>query len=188
MNKNNPDEILEMKMKQKRCCLVIIALLFVASHSYANYVEGSFNMNGERPFIQILNQEDNSLLLFIIDFNDFMCNACLESFLDIYNSLPAPYQTQKAWGVVTVNEDSVSRKKALTIKILEKKIRGFVKAHDIRMPFFIDRAHIFRSLNEDGSAVVLFDREAKALFKFVLPLSRDQKKQLTQVLLQDFSQ
>lgn len=174
-------------MKQNRCLVIFVAFLLVIPHLFADYVGGAFYMKGERPFLQILGQESNSLLLFIIDFDDFMCFSCLESFLDLYTLLPVPFQIQRAWGVVTVNDDSLSREKALSMKILEKKIRGFVKAHDIRMPFLIDRSHIFRSLSKDGSAVVLLDRETRALFKLDLPLSRDQKKQLMQVLLQGFS-
>lgn len=38
--------------------------------------------------------EFSRLILFIIDFNDFMCFFCLDSFLDFYHSLPISFQKE----------------------------------------------------------------------------------------------
>lgn len=180
-------------MKKNYIKLVVIEIVLVLAVGYISIITTRAsgytraNITGERewPLFSYPGCDDKLLLVFIIDFNDFMCHSCLESFLDIYNSLPAPYQFQRAWGVVSLGEeDSFSEKRDLSLRILEKKIRGFVTAHAIRMPLLIDRDHIFQSFSQDGSTLILFDVAAKSIVKFILPLTPGQKQHLSQVLIQ----
>lgn len=110
-------------------------------------------------------------LLFVIDFDDFMCYSCLDSFLNLYKSLPLPYQEEMSFGIVLVDKKENNRKKTLSQAILEKKLRGFVKSNQIKLPLIIDQLHNFDSLAEEGTTVYLFCPEDKIVKKYTFPLS-----------------
>jgi len=116
--------------------------------------------------------EGNTLLLFILDFEDFTCLSCLDSFLGLYRMLPSPYKNFQAWGVLILKDRGEDRGRA--VRIAEKKLRGFVRANGIAFPILVDRSRIFSALEGKGSGVVLFDGKRKTCQWYDFPLTGEQ--------------
>jgi hypothetical protein len=127
--------------------------------------------------------QNKKLLLFVFDFNDFMCMSCLESFLSFCHSLPPHTLEENSWGILTIG--SAIRRSELTdsVKIAETKLRGFVMANRIKFPIFIDKHQIFQQFAKKGSSVLLFDKTNNILKEYIFPLSRDQIGEIQQIVL-----
>lgn len=120
--------------------------------------------------------EGNSLLLFILDFEDFTCLSCLDSFLALYRSLPSPFQTFQAWGVLIMKDRGDDWGRA--VRIAGKKLRGFIRANRIAFPILVDRSRIFAAWEERGSGVLLFDGKRKMCQWYDFPLTGEQFEEI----------
>lgn len=146
----------------KAASLILVMILFQITTSFS---ENSENRQEEPARVQ---------LLLIIDFGDFMCFSCLESFLQFCYSLPHQFQDQYVWGVVIFKGNIGSESEDIAIKIVEKKIRGFRKANRVRFPILVDSSRIFSSLAGKGTTVVILKGEAQEIKRYIFPLSREQ--------------
>lgn len=110
-------------------------------------------------------------LLLVIDFDDFMCPACMESVLDFCRALPVPLQQKQVWGIVVSDQANGERQEGLSERILEKKIRGFVKANRLEFPILLDRDGVFKPLAGLGTVFFVFDAEKQTVSRYVFPLA-----------------
>ena len=142
--------------------LIIVIIFFQATTSFSDHA--------------VARQEEPAKvqLLLIIDFGDFMCFSCLESFLQFCYSLPHQFQDQYVWGVVIFEGNIGSESEDIAIKIVEKKIRGFRMANRVRFPILVDSSRIFSSLVGKGTTVVILKGEAQEVKRYIFPLSREQ--------------
>ncbi|MGB2907788.1 MAG: hypothetical protein WBB73_11820, partial [Candidatus Aminicenantaceae bacterium] len=131
-------------------------------------------------------------LLFIINFTDFMCPACLDSLLLLCRLLPRHIQQTRVWGIVVLSHDSGESRAdspdeksaySRSIKIMEKKIRGFQKANNISFPLLLDYDHIFRSLAGEGTSVLLFSPLQGSILKLTFPISKADTERLLKLWL-----
>ena len=118
--------------------------------------------------------ENRKLLLFILDFDDFSCMTCLDSFLALYRILPFRFKTSHSWGVLIVDKPEDNR----LIRIAGKKLRGFLKANHITFPILMDRSGIFGHREETGSCVLLFDEAKNMLTRYEFPLTGGQLEEI----------
>ena len=146
----------------KVASLILVMILFQATTSFS---ENSVPRREEPAKVQ---------LLLIIDFGDFMCFSCLESFLQFCYSLPHQFQDRNVWGVVIFDGKLGSESEDVAVKIVEKKIRGFRKSNGVRFPILVDRSHIFSSLADKGTTIVVLKGEAQEVKRYIFPLSREQ--------------
>ena len=123
---------------------------------------------------------DKKLLLFILDFQDFSCMTCLDSFLGLYQQLPVRFKTSKTWGILVVKNSGKEENKQHWIA--EKKLRGFIGANQITFPILMDRAHVFRELAEEGSGVMLFDGIENTVHRYNFPLTGYQFQEIFEIL------
>ena len=125
---------------------------------------------------------DKKLLLFIFDFNDFMCMSCLDSFLTFCQSLPSHILEENSWGILTIG--SAIRKSGLesSVRIARTKLRGFVTANRIKFPVFIDEHQIFQQFEKKGSSVLLFDGTNNILKEYIFPLNKDQIAEIQRIV------
>jgi hypothetical protein len=123
---------------------------------------------------------DNKLLLFILDFQDFSCMTCLDSFLGLYRQLPARFKTSKTWGILVVKKSEKEENKQLWIA--EKKLRGFIRANRIMSPILMDRSHFFEGLVEEGSGVLLFDGIRNSVHRYAFPLAGSQFEEIFEII------
>ncbi len=119
---------------------------------------------------------DKKLLLFILDFQDFSCLTCLDSFLGLYRKLPMRFKTSNAWGILVVKNSEWEGEKPF--RIAEKKLKGFVRANHITFPVLVDRSRFFKDLAENGSGVFLFDGMKKTVHRYDFPLTAEQLEEI----------
>ncbi len=112
------------------------------------------------------------LLIFLIDFNDFMCPACLDSLLSLCLALPPPILRQNVWGFVVLPQSIPHGSDPVAIQIMEKKIRGFRRANRIAFPLILDRSRLLSSPGRQGTALLLLEAQPPSASLFPLPLSR----------------
>jgi len=122
------------------------------------------------------NDFDKKLLLFILDFQDFSCFTCLDSFLGLYRILPMRFKTSNAWGILVVKNSE--GKENRPFRIAEKKLKGFVQANHITFPILVDRSRIFGELAEHGSGVYLFDGTRKTARRYDFPLTGEEFEEI----------
>ena len=123
---------------------------------------------------------DKKWLLFIIDFQDFSCMTCLDSFLGLYQKLPFRVKTSSAWGILVVKKSEGEETRR--IRIAEKKLEGFVRANQITIPVLLDRFQVFGETAERGSGVVLFDENRKGVFRYDFPLTNEQFDEILTII------
>ena len=120
------------------------------------------------------NHSPPPLLLVILDFNSFSCLTCLDSFLDFHRRLSGTEDERLLWGILVFDAGREKQSGPRFIQILEKKLNGFVQGNRLRFPIIIDRDHLFSSLAEEGSAVLVFDPNQRMMRKFAFPLRSHQ--------------
>ncbi len=120
----------------------------------------------------------DKLLFFIIEFESFACLSCLDSFLEFYHQLPSSLEQASLWGILIVDWSGQRAEQDHSFKIIEKKLRGFIKANQIQFPILIDRFQLFNGLGKEGISLILFDRKKRTIKKYVFPLRQIQKKEI----------
>ena len=130
--------------------------------------------------------DDKKLLLFILDFADFSCITCLDSFLDLYRMLPSRFRTEDAWGILAVGNREGDGEEAGNRQVLiaEKKLKGFIRANRIAFPILLDRSRIFEEVAEKGSGVLLFDGAGKIFRRYDFPLTGEQFAEIFAALME----
>jgi hypothetical protein len=123
---------------------------------------------------------DKKWMLFILDFHDFSCMTCLDSFLGLTKQLPSRFKTSGAWGILVVKRSE--KEDNTRFWIAEKKLRGFVQANDIAFPIIVDRSRVFERMAEMGSCVLVFDGTASQFHKYDFPLTGYQFSEIFRIL------
>lgn len=126
--------------------------------------------------------EKQSFLIYIIDFNDFMCMSCLNSFLEFYYILPPPFQNERSLGILVDDNQSQQKNRSTSQKIIKKKLTGFIKANRIGFPIFIDSSGIFKYLSDNGTAVIIFSEILEMSKTYTFPLSSREKDEILNTL------
>jgi hypothetical protein len=124
-------------------------------------------------------RESRQHLLFFIDFRDFACLNCLDSFLDFCRRLPLRFQRENALGVLILEP---GREDETSIQIARVKLRGFVLSNHIGFPIQVDRFHVFRAFAREGTSVVLLDYDREIIRKFLFPLRQKDLEELLEYL------
>lgn len=130
----------------------------------------------ERTVYSAISIEKRKMLLFVIDFRDFSCSPCLDSFLGLYHNLSLPFRTIQAWGVLTVSLEGGEEKR--DIQIAEKKLRGFVRANRIAFPIVVDKDQVFSGFADTGSCLLLLDDNQKVVLRYDFPLTGGQYEEI----------
>jgi hypothetical protein len=123
--------------------------------------------------------ERRQRLLFFIDFRDFSCMTCLDSFLDFYRRLPPRFQTEDSMGILVLDPE---KRDKTSSEIARVKLRGFVLSNHIIFPVQVDRFHVFRGIAQEGTSVVLFDYDREIIKRFLFPLRQQDLDELFRCL------
>jgi len=118
--------------------------------------------------------ENTKLLLLIIDFDDFMCMNCLESFLAFCQSMPGSILEDIAWGILIIDSTTSQTGVIHSVKIARKKLKGFVEANGIPFPILVDQHQIFEQFKKKGTAVLTFDKTNGSILEYRFPLNEEQ--------------
>ena len=126
----------------------------------------------------------HSCLIFVMDFSILMCPPCLECFLNFYRELSRCLKKEAVWGVLVLDEPEKGTKETkLLFRVAEKKVRGFVKANNIRCPILIDSSAVFRDFAGGGTTIILFDQRRSCVRKYNFPLKPGQKSEIIEALI-----
>lgn len=125
-----------------------------------------------------------SFLIYIIDFNDFMCMSCLNSFLEFYHILPPPFQSDRSIGILVDDHHYHQKNRSTSLKIIKKKLSGFIKANRIGFPIYIDSSESFKSLTAKGTKVIVFSGSLDSSKTYTFPLSSQKREEIFKTLFQ----
>ncbi|MEO0294314.1 MAG: hypothetical protein ABIN61_08875 [candidate division WOR-3 bacterium] len=114
------------------------------------------------------------LILIFVDYSTISCSFCLDSFIALFNKLEKQKNEE---GIVTGIVLSDNLEDENKVKIIEKQLRGFVKANNINFPLILDKTNIFKGLNLENTVIVI-DVSSDIIKKFKFPLSKTQIKEL----------
>ncbi len=115
-------------------------------------------------------------LIFFIDFRDFACLSCLDSFLGFYRGLPPRFQSEDSMGILILDSEKDDE---TSVQIARVKLRGFVLSNHIAFPVQVDRFHVFREIAREGTSVVLLDYDREIVRKFLFPLRQKDEEELS---------
>jgi len=120
-------------------------------------------------------RESRQHLLFFIDFRDFACLNCLDSFIDFCRRLPLRFQRENTLGVLILEP---GREDETSIQIARVKLKGFVLSNHIGFPIQADRFRVFEAFAREGTSVVLLDYDREIIRKFLFPLRQKDLEEL----------
>ena len=164
--------------REKPLFLVLVAasiLLFLSGSQAAEKGKGSGALNPGSPDQGL---SPHPLVVFIIDFDSFMCLTCLESLLDFYHQLPGAGKGCGVWGVLVFDASLGNQRGNTFTRIIEKKLKGFMQGNRLQFPVVIDRWHLFDGLGKAGSAVIVFDPVKRLVKKYDFPLRPGQVQEI----------
>jgi len=122
------------------------------------------------------------LVLFIIDFDSFFCLPCTDTFLNFCQNLPPFIQEEALWGVLVYEDPKKIENNKIHTRIVEKKLRGFIQANDIKFPIILDHFHIFDGLTKGGTGIIVFDQMKKIVRRYPFPLNQMQRDEILNFL------
>jgi len=131
----------------------------------------------ERPPAENFSGAQKFILL-IIDDQSLFCPLCLEIIQNFCDLLRTSGQDEHAMGVLVYQVSDNDEDREGFEKIIEKRLRGLIIGSNIRFPFLHDEFHIFKGMDLEGAAVILFDRPKKLIKKYALPLTHEQKEEV----------
>jgi len=123
-----------------------------------------------------------SFLIYIINFDDFMCMSCLNSFLEFYYVLPPPFQNERAVGILVGCSQEQEKSGSRSQKIIKKKLNGFIQANQIGFPIFIDSSESFTYLSNNNTAVVVLSEGLDRSRTYIFPLSSQDQEEILKTL------
>jgi len=123
-----------------------------------------------------------AFLIYIIDFSDFMCMSCLNSFLEFYHMLPPPFQGERSIGILVDDHHYHQKNRSISQKIVKKKLSGFIKANRIGFPIYIDSSDSFKSLTANGTQVMVFSGGLDSSKTYTFPLSYRDREEIFKML------
>ena len=121
----------------------------------------------------------------IKDFDDFMCMSCLESFLSFCKSFPVHLLEEKAFGILVPGWKGNDFDLEVNVQIAQKKLRGFVKANNVKFPIYLDQNKIFCPSVTRGTSVILFDEKARTIRVYSFPIKRADVQEIHEILIKN---
>jgi len=168
---------------QSKFLMVIVALLVL----YAEYTivqplskrqiaAGNINIaetvafvNQQLPDYASVNNKVH--ILFLLDYNDFSCPPCFDSFLSLALSLREQRTPEGRYRAV-----GIMREDELMNRLAPQRLNHWKEINDITIPLVIASDTIFGKLYTGKSAVVILDSDSHIRFMNTFPLSHEQIK------------
>jgi len=139
----------------KTAHIMLMLTLMITSFSVAKTI----TQNQHKDNISKNERVPNHLILLLLNHSDFSCQFCLNSFLQLCNTLQnRNLNNSIIWGILDSGNNQGNPAKGKYTQILKKQLRGFVKGNNIKFPFILDSSHIFEKLINDGSTLIILNR------------------------------
>lgn len=169
-------------MKKRWAWLSLLCLLAGMADLPAVIGSDGAGLAGEARPVPARSEDHPGELLIFIHSADLMCFNCLEGTLKFVASLPARTQQESVLGILMDRASIENPSSEDSSRILLKKIRGFITAHDLHFRVVVDSGGVFVSAAPDGSSLVLVDRLRGMCRRYDFPLSRVDKQDILTVL------
>ena len=121
-----------------------------------------------------------AISLILLHSSDFSCQFCLESFLQLCDSIKR--LQDKMITIVILTGDFKESQDINTIQILKKQLKGFVKANHIPFPVLLDQSSILNNFSNGRSALIFVDTRYRLIKKWFLPIQHDEMEELFLIL------
>jgi len=115
---------------------------------------------------------------FLIINTDFLdCSLCKEKINNLTEIVNNYNLEDYFLGVLVISqEEDLNNDK--NIKIIERKLEGFIKGNEIKFPIIVDKERIFNKLSVDDICLILFDSQRNIIRRYSLPLSNKLIKEI----------
>ena len=150
---------------------IYVILLFLQLFSYQKINTGSITTHRNTP---------KSIILILLHSSDFSCQFCLESFLQLCDSIQRVQE--KITTIVILTGDFKEFQDINTIQILKKQLKGFVKANHIPFPVLFDQSSILNKFSNSRSTLIIVDTKYGLIKKWFLPIQYDEMEELLLIL------
>jgi len=106
-----------------------------------------FNLKGD------VTAFDAKKIIAIFSFYEMQCSMCIDNFISFCDYISKAKKCKSTMGIL-INEHGSMTKNDKELKILKKKLRGFIKGNKIRFPIKIDKNGIFSELKNKIDLIV----------------------------------
>ena len=119
------------------------------------------------------NEITNCIIILLLDYSDFSCQFCLESFLELCDTLKSRnLENTIILGILKYNFNKINKEnRNKYTKLLKKQLKGFVKGNRINFPFILDYSYIFKN-NKTGSSVIIINQIKGCIKQWQIPFTK----------------
>lgn len=118
---------------------------------------------------QIIDVNNDILILLLLDYSDFSCQFCSNSFLELCAILQKNYDLHTSmYGILCVDD-----KNKIDQHIIQKQLKGFKNANNLKFPFILDNLLIFNEVTKKGSVVIILKKSVGVIKKWQFPLNHE---------------
>ena len=115
---------------------------------------------------------------FLIINTDFLdCPLCKEKINNLIEAVNNYNLENYFLGVLVISQEK-DLNNDINIKIIERKLNGFIKGNEIKFPIIVDRERIFNEFSTDNICLILFDSQKNIIKRYTLPLSNKLIKEI----------
>jgi len=108
---------------------------------------------------------------FLIINTDFLdCPLCKEKINNLTEAVNNYNLEDYFLGVLVISQEK-DLNNDINIKIIERKLNGFIKGNEIKFPIIVDRERIFNEFSKDDICLILFDSQRNIIKRYTMPLS-----------------
>ncbi len=128
-------------------------------------------------------ENSETCILLIIDLTFLNCPLCVQSLADFIAMVQANGLENSVFGILVFDREKKKADLEKYMRIIEKRLRGFVIGHNIKFPIFLDQNGVFNLVCQQASALlVLFDVQNRRIKEYSFPLSRAELDEISRFL------
>jgi hypothetical protein len=126
---------------------------------------------------------DGKFCLLMMDAESLLCTPCLEPLLRFCRALPDVVQEERVQGIVVFGGSRRDSGDNIHVRILKKKMAGFIQANSLKFSVYFDEYQVFKGLAPKGISAILFNQDRLSIKKYIFPLDPGQLDELLSLLL-----
>ncbi|MBN1273582.1 MAG: hypothetical protein JXB26_15050 [Candidatus Aminicenantes bacterium] len=118
--------------------------------------------------------KEKTTYILIIPSTVFSCPLCLSPYREFISTVQKNGAGKNMMAVFTYNSSSEQWTEGKRLRLLKKKIKGFVRGNDITFPVFLDDKGVFRGMSDQKIFLVVLEHTAFTIKTIRFPLSREE--------------
>jgi hypothetical protein len=160
---------------------IIILLLYteysiIQPLSKKRYIESNTNITETASFVgsqipEFLSNHERMQLIFLLNYADFSCPPCFDSFMSLAESLQDRMLPGDRYRAVAIMKEDEMMNRASPARFIHWK-----EANNLTLPMIIAPDSIFIKMHSGKSAVLVLNSKSQIVFSQSFPLSYEQVK------------